>query len=109
MQNPGPSYGQNAPFQPSPSGAGLNQTLPIISLVLGIISLCCYISPITGLAALITGFIGLKNVKNDPANYGGKGLAIAGMITGGVFALLSVVYWILIIFGIVAGSLIPSR
>ena len=57
--------------------------------MLGIFQLCCYISPITGLAALITGFLGMKNMKNDPANYGGKGLAIAGMITGGVDLVLS--------------------
>ena len=74
--------GSNTPFQPPPAGTGkVNQILPIVSLVLGIISLCCYVSPVTGLAALITGFLGMKNVKNDPANYGGKGLAIAGMAT----------------------------
>jgi hypothetical protein len=93
------AIGQNTPFQPPPPGAGgLNQTLPIISLVLGIVSLCCYISPLTGIAALITGWLSLKNIKNDPANYGGKGLAIAGMITGGIFLLLGLLYWIYIIF-----------
>jgi hypothetical protein len=90
--------GQNTPFQPPATGGGLNQTLPIVSLVFGIVSICCYISPLTGLVALITGFMGMKNVNNDPANYGGKGLAIAGMITGGVFFLLGVLYWIYIIF-----------
>ncbi len=91
--------GQNTPFQPPAAGTGsVNQTLPIISLVLGILSLCCYISPITGIAALITGYMGMKNANNDPRNYGGKGLAIAGMITGGVFLLLGLLYWIYIIF-----------
>lgn len=91
--------GQNTPFQPPAAGTGgVNQTLPIISLVLGIVSLCCYISPVTGIAALITGYLGMKNIKNDPANYGGKGLAIAGMITGGVFLLLGLLYWVYIIF-----------
>jgi hypothetical protein len=91
--------GQNTPFQPPPPGTGsINQTLPIVSLVFGIVSLCCYISPLTGLVAVITGFMGLKNVNRDPRNFGGKGLAIAGMITGGVFFLLGVLYWIYIIF-----------
>ncbi len=90
--------GQNTPFQPPPAGGSVNQTLPIISLVLGIASLCCYISPLTGAAAIITGFIGMKNANNDPQNYGGKGLAIAGMIVGGIFGLLSILYWIFIIF-----------
>src|SRR5215218_5790855 len=66
--------GQNTPFQPPPVGTGsVNQTLPIVSLVFGIVSLCCYISPLTGIVALVTGYLGLKNIKNDPANYGGRG------------------------------------
>lgn len=91
--------GQNTPFQPPPPGtAGVNQTLPIVSLVFGIVSLCCYISPVTGIVALVTGFMGMKNANNDPQNYGGKGLAIAGMITGGVFLVLGIIYWAYIIF-----------
>jgi hypothetical protein len=101
--------GQNTPFQPPPAGSGsVNQTLPIISLVLGIVSLCCYISPVTGIAALVTGYMALKNIKNDPASYGGKGLAIAGMVTGGIFLAIGLLYWLYIIFvvGFVAlGSL----
>jgi len=91
--------GSNTPFQPPPvgAGAGQNKTLAIISLVLGILSICCYISPLTGIAALITGFLALKNIKTDPNIYGGRGLAIAGMITGGVFMVISIVYWIVII------------
>jgi hypothetical protein len=71
---------------------------PIVSLVFGVVSLCCYISPLTGIVALVTGYMGLKNVNNDPQHFGGKGLAIAGMITGGVFLLLGLLYWIYIIF-----------
>lgn len=94
--------GQNTPFQPPVAGGSVNQTLPIISLVLGILSLCCYVSPLTGLGALITGYLGMKNANNDPQNYGGKGLAIAGMILGGIFLLLGIVYWILIFLGLAA-------
>lgn len=91
--------GQNTPFQPPPAGSGsVNQTLPIISLVLGIVSLCCYISPLTGIGALITGYLALNNIKKDPATYGGKGLAIAGMITGGIFLAIGLFYWIMIVF-----------
>lgn len=91
--------GANIPFQaPSMETGSKNQTLPIISLVLGILSLCCYVSPITGIAALITGFMGMKNVNSDPSQYGGKGLAIAGMVTGGLFLLIGIVYWIFILF-----------
>lgn len=102
--------GPQTPFQPPAAGQGLNQTLPIVSLVFGIVSLCCYISPVTGLVALITGFMGMKNANNDPNQYGGKGLAIAGMITGGVFFLIGVLYWLYIIFVIgLAGLSIMSQ
>ncbi len=101
--------GQNTPFQPPAPGTGsVNQTLPIISLVLGIVSLCCYISPLTGLGALITGYLGMKNANNDPRAYGGKGLAIAGMILGGVMFLVGVAYYVLIFLayaGMIAGSM----
>ncbi|MDM7921991.1 MAG: DUF4190 domain-containing protein [Pyrinomonadaceae bacterium] len=93
--------GQNTPFQtppPAVTGDGQNKTLPIISLATGIISICCWVSPITGLIALVTGFLGLKNIKNDPNAYGGKGLAIAGMAVGGIFWLLGVIYWVFVIF-----------
>ena len=72
----------------------MNQTLPIVSLIFGILSICCYISPITGIVALVTGFLGIKNVKNDPAHYGGKTLAIVGMILGALFFIIAIIYWI---------------
>ena len=101
--------GKSTPFQPPAAGTGsVNQTLPIISLVLGIVSLCCYISPLTGLGALITGYLGIKNANNDPRTYGGKGLAIAGMIIGGLMFLVGAGYYIMIILvyaGLLAGSI----
>jgi len=90
--------GANTSFQPPVAGAGQNQTLPIISLVLGILSLCCYISPLTGLAALVTGYLGMKNANTDPAQYGGKTLAIVGMILGGLFFLVGLAYYIFWLF-----------
>ena len=100
--------GQNTPFQPPPGMPdGANKTLPIVSLVFGIVSLCCYISPLTGLVALITGYLGMKNANTDPANFGGKGLAIAGMITGGIMFLVGLGYYIIVILayaGMIAGS-----
>jgi hypothetical protein len=96
--------GANTPFQPPAVTQGLNQTLPIVSLVFGILSLCCYVSPLTGIVALITGFLGMKNANNDPSQYGGKGLAIAGMICGGVFFLIGIVYYILIFIGVASGN-----
>lgn len=90
--------GANSPLQPPVAGQSLNQTLPIVSLILGIVSLCCYISPITGIAALITGYLGMKNANTNPNEYGGKTLAIIGMVLGGLFLLVGVFYWLYVIF-----------
>jgi len=90
--------GQGMAQRPVAAGPKVNQTLPIVSLVFGILSICCYVSPLTGLIALITGFLGIKNVKNDPRQYGGKTLAIIGMILGGLMFLIGVAYWIFILF-----------
>jgi hypothetical protein len=52
---------------------------------------------------LITGFIALSQIKKDPAAYGGRGLAIGGLATSGVFLFLYVIF--IIIYG--ALSLLP--
>ena len=99
---PPPSPVQSSPAMSPPSGAGqagkVNQTLPIVSLVCGILSLCCYVSPLTGVVALITGFLGMKNIKNDPIHFGGKTMAIIGMILGGLFFVIGIAYWVFILF-----------
>ncbi|MFL6374372.1 MAG: DUF4190 domain-containing protein [Pyrinomonadaceae bacterium] len=99
--------GSNTPFQPPPAGAGgQNKTLAIVSLVLGILSICCYVGPVTGIAALITGYLANKKANQDPQTYGGKGLALAGMILGGVFFAVGVAYYIylIVIFGLIASG-----
>ena len=77
---------------------GQNQTLPTASLVLGIFSLilfCCFAGIPLGAAALITGYLGMTNAKNNPQAYGGRGLAIAGMVIGAV-SLVGSILWLLL-------------
>lgn len=98
------NIGANTPFQP-PAIQGQNQTLPIISLVCGVLAfvlICCYGGVPFGIAALITGFLGIQNFNKDSVNFSGKGLAIAGMILGGISLALTVVFFI---FGIALGTL----
>lgn len=81
---------------------GLDQTLPTVSLVLGILSLvlfCCYGGIPMGLAALIVGYLGMNNANTDPMQYGGKGLAIGGMVLGGIALVISILFIFLGILG----------
>ena len=98
---PQPYQNQNMMNQPWSQQQGYDQTLPIISLVLGVLSilLTCWCGGFYfGIAALITGYIGMNNANNNPTTYGGKGMAIAGLILGAVSffgALLLVLFAIL--------------
>jgi len=82
-----------------PGYAPKDQTLPTVSLALGVISIflvCCAGGIWLGLPAAIVGFIALKNTDNNPAKYGGRGMAIAGMVIGIVTFLASMFF---LIFG----------
>jgi hypothetical protein len=81
---------------------GQNQTLPTIALVLGILGLvlvCCHGGLPFGAAALITGYLGMNNANGNPTQYGGKGLAIAGMIMGGASLAMGLIWILLAIAG----------
>jgi hypothetical protein len=63
--------------------------------VLGILGLtiCCGWF-IVSLAAVITGFMARSKASSDPANYGGAGLGLGGLITGLIGLLGSIIVWI---------------
>ena len=99
--------GQNTPFQPPVSGgSGQNQTLAIVSLVLGILSIPCCGFAIFGIAALVTGFMAKSKAEQNPNEYGGRGLALGGIITGAISLLLGIGLLIMqIFFGVLGGIL----
>jgi HEAT repeat protein len=76
----------------SPPGRGRANTLGIASLVLGIVSImltCCYGGGIPfGIAALVTGLIGRRWITQDGSAQSGKGMALAGVVLGGVGILI---------------------
>lgn len=91
----------NQPFTANSVVRGQDQTLPTISLILGILGIvlfCCYGGFPFGIAAIVTGFLGFQNTNKNPLQYGGRGLAIAGMILG-VIGFIGVL--ILLLLGIV--------
>ena len=100
-QNTTPAY-QAPQFEMSNVPRPLDQTLPTVSLVLGVASLifvCCYGGLWLGIPAAIVGFIGMRNADSDPTRYGGRGLAIAGMVLGVVTLALSILILVLGIAG----------
>ena len=99
-QSPNP---QNYAFAPHPMmmRAAPSQALPIVAMSLGIASItvgwCCYIGVLLGPAAMITGFIGLAQSKNNPGGSGGRGFSIAGIVMGALYFVGLVVF--LVIYG----------
>ena len=88
----GQGLGKDTPFQPPPV-KGPSSVLAIVSVILGLVGLVallptilflfCGILPIgLGLAAIITGFMARSRAKSKPAEYGGGGLAMGGIILG---------------------------
>ncbi len=97
---------QQNPSMPPPPGAaaGQSQVLAIISLVVGILSIFCCGWFVPGIAAVVMGFIAKSKADNDPAHYGGRGLALGGIITGIFSVILGIIVVALYLFtGIFAG------
>lgn len=82
-----------------PMAAGQNKTLAIISLVTGIlgVTICCG-GLLPSLAAIVTGIMARSKASQNPAEFGGAGMAMAGIITG-VIGLLGgiivLIFWLL--------------
>ncbi|HLP76020.1 MAG TPA: DUF4190 domain-containing protein [Candidatus Paceibacterota bacterium] len=70
---PPPFTGNQPPSQTS--------GLAIWSLVLGILSLCCF-TVFSGIPGVICGHTALSRIKRSGGMLGGQGLAIAGLVTG---------------------------
>jgi Tfp pilus assembly protein PilE len=77
--------------------------LAIASLILGIISIptlgLLVIGALTGIAL---GIVALNQIRKDPAHYGGKGMAIGGIVTSAVSLL------IIVALGILAAIAVPK-
>ncbi|HYP29365.1 MAG TPA: DUF4190 domain-containing protein [Blastocatellia bacterium] len=73
--------------------------LALASLIIGIVSIfTCGLFAVGAIVGSVLGIIALNNAKANPTRYGGKGLAIAGIITS-VFSLIP---------GLIAAIAIPN-
>lgn len=99
-----PQMSPNSPFMSPSTMTMQNQTLPTVSLVLGIFSLvlglCCFAGFPLGAAALVTGYLGLNNFNRDPVQFGGRTMAIGGMITGGIGVAIAL---LVLLFSLIKG------
>ena len=96
---------QNPYKTPSPgaaqiqTGGGQTNAFAIVALVFGILSLtigcCCWTHIPFGLTAVICGFLGMNKAKETGT---GNGMALAGVICGGIALVL---YTILAIVGLI--------
>jgi uncharacterized membrane protein len=86
---------------PAPHPAGPTNGLAIAALVVGIVAIISGWIPfwglIVGIAAIVLGILGLRKA-------GGKGMAIAGLVTGALGALWGLVITAFVIIALVVGS-----
>ncbi|TDC80220.1 DUF4190 domain-containing protein, partial [Micromonospora sp. KC606] len=111
---PADPYAQQPPGLPTYPGAGYPQpagqqnTLGLVSMILGIVSipmLCCFSLGIpVGIAAVITGWMGRQKAAQGLASNGGQ--AKAGLICGAIAVALGVLG---LVVNLVVGLDMPSR
>ncbi|MBX6750080.1 MAG: DUF4190 domain-containing protein [Micromonosporaceae bacterium] len=81
-----PGYGQPAP-------SNQNNTLGLVSMILGIVAIptiCCfYLGVPLGIAAIVLGYLGKQ--KADRGEASNRGQAMAGLICGAVAIALAIV------------------
>lgn len=84
---------------PQPQGSGSNG-MAIASLVLGIIGLvtfwACGFGALPGLIAVVLGILGLRAANSLPGQPQ-RGLAIAGIVTGGLAVLVGIGFWVAVV------------
>jgi len=76
--------------------------LGITSITLGF---CCYFGVLTAPVAVALGIASLVQIKNNPNRYGGRGMAISGIIMGALYFVLIVLIMMLYGLGLLMGGL----
>lgn len=90
-----PPYGQGG-YGPG-YGAPKTSPLAIVSLVTGILGICGCMFFVLGIAGIVTGFIGRKQIKESQGQLKGDGMAIAGLALGAVAVIVGIAYWVLVL------------
>lgn len=95
---PQPQQPLQAGWNPPPPPAYASQpqqNIAVLSMVLALVSIplsfCCSIGMLTSPIAIALGIFSLFKIKQDPSKYGGKGMAIAGIVVGALCLLFTVI------------------
>jgi hypothetical protein len=78
--------------------------LAIVSLVLGIVGICCGHLFVLSIGAIVTGVLSRNQIKASAGGMKGGGMALAGLILGGVGILVGILYWILFATGVISSN-----
>jgi hypothetical protein len=107
---PAPGYAQGPYTQPGAFPGALqppNNGMAIASLIVGItsipLSLCCIaLGPLVGIVGVILGFVARNQINQSGGAQAGSGLALGGLICGGVGILIGAIFIVLelIFFGL---------
>ncbi|CAN5408948.1 hypothetical protein BH09MYX1_BH09MYX1_63600 [soil metagenome] len=84
-----------------------NDTKAVISLVLGILSIVCCFGILTGIPAIILGVLARRDIARSQGALGGEGMAIGGIVTGGIAVVGSLLYFIFYV-GIIGTAIATS-
>lgn len=95
------SAGGVVPYHPSMVAASNTSGLAIASLVCGIVSIVScfiYIGGLTAIPAIICGHMAMNRIARSAEPMGGRGMAIAGLVTGYLGLLCQIVTIVFMIF-----------
>ncbi len=78
--------------------------MAIVSLIAGVLSILCHCVPVAGaflgfilsVVAIVLGILELNRIKKGISSEKGRGMAIAGIILGGIGIVIGI-FWILVI------------
>lgn len=98
---PWQNQAMNQPFGAPNFSASRDQTLPVIALIAGVLSIvlvCCYGGIWLGIPAAIIGYLGMTKADSEPDRFTGRGMAVAGLALGSISFLLSMIFVIMQLF-----------
>jgi hypothetical protein len=99
--------GWNVPPPPAYPVAN-EKNMALLSMIFGIVSItvgwCCYFGVLTAPVSIGLGLYALSLIKKDPNKYGGRGMAIAGIVTGALYFVFMALIDLIWGLGMLAGG-----